>query len=105
MMKPWYEDEETRNILLEMGFSEVERGCWSNNNRYIQDFNGGISVLSQIVPGDNRFDVQTACLGDKRDRDFFMRAIREHIDEMTRRINILKEHGLDAIIKLMPASG
>lgn len=104
-MKVWYEDETTRIGLFEMGLAEVEAGYWSSDRRHVQDFDGGIRFISCTVLGDPRFDVQTTTLGDVRDHAFFMRAMKEHIAEIERRTEIVKENGLEALLKLAPAAG
>jgi hypothetical protein len=104
-MPTWYEDEAAREGLREMGLREIEPGYWANDRRHVQDFDGGITIVSQTLPGDARFDVQTTALGEDRDFAFFMKALREHIDEIVRRTDLLKEEGLEAILKLAPAKG
>lgn len=88
-----------------MGLSEVEKGYWANDRRHVQDFDGGITFLSQTIPEDSRFDVQTTYLGEERDFAFFFRGLREHVDEIKRRTDLLREGGLEAILKFLPAQG
>jgi hypothetical protein len=104
-MKLWYEDEAAREGLAEMGLAEVEKGYWANDRRHVQDFDGGITLLSQTIIGDPRFDVQTTTLGEVRDFPFFIKALKEHVAEITRRTELLREQGLEALLKLLPAQG
>lgn len=97
----WYEDPDGRFALNAWGLDEVpeEPGRWTTENglREIADFDGGITIITRVLPEHPEFDIQTVHLSGIRDLSFLNDCLRDHLEEMKRRTEDIKARGKEAV--------
>lgn len=97
----WYDDPDAQFALHTWGLEEVpgERGRWTTEEglREIADFDGGIMIITRVLPDHPEFDIQTMHLSALRDLAFLNECLRGHLEEMKRRTEDIKARGKDAV--------
>lgn len=83
-----------------MGLVEIDIDHWATPDglREIVDFGSGIIVTTRLSLELPAFDVETIHRGNTRDIEFLNSSIGEHLAEIVRRTNDVRENGIEKFI-------